>query len=83
MASKTTQIVTVPEGFNELLETFTAEILRNQPLDIVDFSVEYFKCLHEGLVLDYPQKGQNIPCDFKPRIPKVPDILSKKKGSSQ
>ena len=83
MASKTSQIVTVPEGFNELLEAFTAEIERNQPLDIVDFSVEYFKCLEEGLVLDYPQKGRNIPCDFKPRVPKIPDILLKKKTSAQ
>ena len=83
MASKTSQIVTVPEGFNELLEAFTAEIERNQPLDIVDFSVEYFKCLEEGLVLDYPKKGRNIPCDFKPRVPKIPDILLKKKTSAQ
>ena len=82
MASNTTQIVTVPEGFNELLEAFTAEIERNQPSDIVDFSVEYFKCLQEGLVLDYPKKGKNIPCDFKPRIPKIPEILLKKKSSA-
>ena len=40
----------------------------NQPKDIVDFSVEYFKCLQQGLILDYPQRVQNIPCDFKPAL---------------
>ena len=31
----------------------------------VDFAVEYFKCLQQGLILDYPYRGQNIPYDFQ------------------
>ena len=46
-------------------------------LFIVDFDVEYFKCLQQGLILDYPCRGQNIPCDFKPAIPKIPELLKK------
>ena len=41
----------------------------------MDFAVEYFKCLQQGLILDYPHRGQNIPCDFKPAIPKIPELL--------
>ena len=49
--------------------------MRNQPKDIVDFAVEYLKCLQQGLILDYPHQGQNIPCDFKPAIPEIPELL--------
>ena len=44
-------------------------------LFIVDFALEYFKCLQQGLILGYPYRGQNIPCDFKPTIPKIPELL--------
>ena len=44
-------------------------------LFIVDFALEYFKCLQQGLILDYPHRGQNIPCIFKPAIPKIPELL--------
>ena len=49
--------------------------MRNQHKDIVDFAVEYFKCLQQGLILDYPHRGQNIPCIFKSAIPKIPELL--------
>ena len=49
--------------------------MRNLPKDIVDFAVEYFKCLQQGLILDYPHRGQNIPCDFEPSISKIPELL--------
>ena len=35
--------VSVPAGFEELLEAVTREILREQPVDIVTFATEYFK----------------------------------------
>ena len=47
----------------------------NLPKDIVDFAIEYFKCLQQGLILDYPHRGQNIPCDFEPSISKIPELL--------
>jgi len=75
MSSKYIKKYSIPQGFRSLLSEFTKEILRNQPKDIVDFAVEYFKCLQQGLILDYPHRGQNIPCDFKPAIPKIPELL--------
>ena len=70
MASKYIQKFPVPEGFPEILHDLAKEILRNQPGDIIDFSAAYFKCLQEGLVLDYKKKGKNIPCDYKAKVPK-------------
>ena len=78
MSSKYIKKYSIPPGFQSLLSEFTKEILRNQPKDIIDFAVEYFKCLQQGLILDYPHRGQNIPCDFKPAIPKIPDSLKNK-----
>ena len=49
--------------------------MRNLPKDIVDFAIEYFKCLQQGLILDYPHRGQNIPCDFESSISKIPELL--------
>ena len=75
MSSKYIKKYTIPPGFQDLLSEFTKEILRNQPNDIIDFGVEYFKCLQQGLILDYAHKGVNIPCDFKPSVPKIPSSL--------
>ena len=75
MSSKYIKKYSIPPGFQDLLSEFTKEILRNQPKDIIDFSVEYFKCLQQGLILDYAHKGVNIPCDFKPSVPKIPASL--------
>ena len=75
MSSKYIKKYEIPPGFQDLLSEFTKEILRNQPKDIIDFGIEYFKCLQQGLILDYPHKGVNIPCDFKPAVPKIPASL--------
>ena len=75
MSSKYIKKYIIPPGFQDLLSEFTKEILRNQPKDIIDFGVEYFKCLQQGLILDYSHKGVNIPCDFKPSVPKIPASL--------
>ena len=72
MSSKYIKKYPIPPGFQDLLSAFTVEILRNQPKDIIDFGVEYFKCLQQGIILDYAYKGENIPCDFKPTVPKIP-----------
>lgn len=71
MASKYIQKFPIPEGFPEILNDLSKEILRYQPEDIVEFSALYFKCLQEGKVLEYSKKGSNIPCDFKNVIPGV------------
>ena len=82
MSSKYVKKYKIPTGFNDLLNEFTREILRNQPKDIISFSIEYFKCLEQGLILDYPDRGKNIPCDFEPRIPKMPESLKDLKDAS-
>lgn len=52
MASKYAQRFTVPDGFPEILKSFTREVLRNLPADVPDeeaegwiyqFAVQYFK----------------------------------------
>jgi len=47
-----------PPLFNELIHDFTKEILRNQPDDILEFGALYFKCLQEGVFLDYLKKDK-------------------------
>ena len=80
MSSKYIKKYDIPPGFQDLLSEFTKEILRNQPKDIIDFGIEYFKCLQQGLILDYAHKGPNIPCDFKPCVPKIPASLKSLKN---
>jgi hypothetical protein len=71
MASKYIQKFPIPDGFPEIIHDLSKEILRNQPEDIVEFCALYFKCLQEGIVLDYSKRGKNIPCDFKTVVPSV------------
>ena len=63
MASKYRKKFQLPDGFYEILESYSREVLRDQPLDIVEFSYLYFKALEDGTVdtFDYPRKGKNIP----------------------
>jgi hypothetical protein len=79
MASKYIQKFPIPEGFPEILSDLAKEVLRNQPADILEFSALYFKCLQEGTVLDYANRGQNIPCDFKTSTPTISERVIRKK----
>ena len=47
MASKYRKKFELPEGFYDVLENYSREVLRDQPLDIVEFSFLYFKALEE------------------------------------
>ena len=71
MSSKYIKKYPIPKEFPEILAQFIKEILRNQPLDIIDFGIEFFRCVEEQKILDYEHKGKNIPCDFKPKIPRI------------
>lgn len=79
MASKYIQKFPTPDGFPEILSDLAKEVLRNQPADILEFCALYFKCLQEGTVLDYENRGQNIPCDFKTSTPKISERPQRKK----
>ena len=63
MASKYRKKFELPEGFYGILEDYTREILRDQPLDILEYSYLYFKHMNEGTLdqFDYPAKGDSIP----------------------
>ena len=74
MASKYINKFQTPKGFEDIINDFAKEIIRNQPKDLIDFGCEYFKCLQEGTVLDYKFKGDNLPCDYVPKIPTKPKI---------
>jgi hypothetical protein len=47
MASKYRKKFQLPEGFYPVLENYCREVLRDQPMDIVEFSYLYFKALDE------------------------------------
>ena len=76
MASKYIKKFKVPEGFEDALNDFAKEILRNQPKDILDFGIQYFKSLEEGKTIDYAHKGENRPENYKPSEKKGPNIVS-------
>nr|XP_061781292.1 endoplasmin-like [Nerophis lumbriciformis] len=40
--------IEIPEGLTELLQSFTVEVLRNQPGDLLDFALQYFTRLKAG-----------------------------------
>ena len=79
MASKYRKKFSLPEGFYPVLEAYCREVLRDQPLDVTEFSYLYFKALEEvsiGICIltdvalqgtianfNYPKKGKNIPPD--------------------
>ncbi len=65
MASKYRKLFKVHQEFENILNDFAKEILRNQPRDIYDFGIKYFGALEDGIELDYPDKGDNLPCSYK------------------
>jgi len=40
----------IPTGFQDLLETFVVEILRDNPGDLIDFGAKYFSTLEEVII---------------------------------
>ena len=47
MASRYRKKFALPEDFMDILEAYSREVLRDQPLDIIEFSYLYFKALEE------------------------------------
>ena len=45
MASKYLQKFPVPKDFKNILHDYVSELLRNQPLDIIEFSYMYFRAV--------------------------------------
>lgn len=40
--------IEIPEGLTELLQSFTVEVLRSQPRDLLDFALRYFTQLKDS-----------------------------------
>ena len=51
MASKYRKKFEMPDGFYNILENYTREVLRDQPIDILEYSYLYFKHLDEVIKL--------------------------------
>lgn len=47
MASKYRKKFSLPEEFYPILEAYSREVLRDQPLDIIEYSYLYFKHMEE------------------------------------
>ena len=64
MTSKLLNKFPIPENFPDILHDFAKEVVREQPKDILDFAVEYFKALETGTPLDYGHKHEKLnSCD--------------------
>ena len=76
MASKYIKKFKVPNNFENILSDFAKEILRNQPKDIIQFGIEYFKGLETNAKFDFKDKGENRPENYKRPENKEPNIIS-------
>ena len=47
MTSKYRKKCQLPDGFYQVLEDYSREVLRDQPQDILEFSYLYFKAIEE------------------------------------
>lgn len=46
--------IEIPRGLTELLQSFTVEVLRNQPRDLLEFALQYFTQLKESETKEAP-----------------------------
>lgn len=58
MTSKLLNKFPIPENFPDILHDFAKEVVREQPKDLLDFAVEYFKAMKNGTTLDYGHKHE-------------------------
>ncbi|XP_048466002.1 cAMP-dependent protein kinase type II-beta regulatory subunit-like isoform X2 [Rhincodon typus] len=50
--------IKIPAGLTDLLQSFTVEVLRKQPADLVEFAVQYFSKLQASQKLPFAH-GKN------------------------
>lgn len=97
MASKYRKKFSLPENFYPILEDYSREVLRDQPIDIVEFSYLYFKAMEEvrrfvtnffqGTLdtFNYPRKGKNIPPpkEGRPLMEEEQQMMQEQEGYDQ
>ena len=71
MASKYLKRHPIPPNFADVLSDFTKEILREQPENILEFAVKYFKAKEQNipLVWEDPNPRRPKPADYKIQRP--------------
>lgn len=72
--------IEIPAGLTELLQSFTVEVLRSQPADLLDFALQYFTELRERERgkpalggLGHDRRGQPRGVNFAPEEPMQTD----------
>ena len=63
MASKYRKKYDLPEGFYDILQDYSREVLRDQPLDIIEFSYMYFKAQEEVSLSSLRKEAILIACE--------------------
>ena len=76
MASKFIKKFKIPKHFDDILSDFAKEILRNQPKDIIDFGIEYFKGVEKSGKFKYIELEKNSPENYNIPKTKKPDIIN-------
>lgn len=66
--------IEIPQGLTELLQSFTVEVLRNQPRDLLEFALQYFTRLKESETKEAPC-GQHEQQNSAPRAAKAVNFL--------
>mmetsp|Transcript_7130 Transcript_7130/g.10527 ORF Transcript_7130/g.10527 Transcript_7130/m.10527 type:complete len:82 (+) Transcript_7130:1389-1634(+) len=69
MASKYRKRFSIPEGFTPILQDFIKEVLREQPLDIIEFAAVYFRTKEQGESFQWQDSNRRAPkpCDYDKR----------------
>ena len=71
MSSRFSKKFPIPEKFPEILHDFAREVVRYNPKDILDFSIQYFYYIENNLPLNYTLGGSsNIPKSLYENIEK-------------
>lgn len=66
--------IEIPQGLTELLQSFTVEVLRNQPRDLLEFALQYFTRLKESETKEAPF-GQHEQQNSAPRAAKAVNFI--------
>ena len=74
MTSKHSNQFPIPEGFPEILHDYAKEVVRYQPEDILDFSIQYFYSLENGISLNFiPGNSSNIKNEERENLEEIND----------
>ena len=88
MASKYRKKYALPENFYNVLEDYSREVLRDQPMDVLEFSYLYFKAIEDVSKyqtikpLIFGEKFWQLPKFILNRVPSINLIIHEKVRTS-